>query len=147
MIVQVVHAVEIGFVGLNVHGMRFFPPRQERGLQSSFDPARDGLRQIVFQGQNIPGVAFERLRPQVAVVGGGNQPGVDSHPFPGTRHGSLHHGVDAKLLPDLYQRLVIFSVMICRRAGNHFDGAELGKVRCHRIGQAFGKIILAGVAG
>ena len=70
VIVEVVHAAEIGFVGPHVDRMRLLAPEHECGRESNLDSSRDGLSEVVFQGENVAGVALKRLGPEVSIVPG-----------------------------------------------------------------------------
>src|SRR5882672_5644451 len=107
--------------------MRLLAPEYERRRESNLDSSRDGLCEIVFQGEDIAGVALKGLGPEVSIVTGRNQPRVDSHLAAGACYRALHNRIHAEFLADFHQGLVIPFVMIRGGTGNDFDRADLGE--------------------
>jgi hypothetical protein len=50
--------------------MRLVPAAHGFGREDYLDSSRHRLSQIVFQGKDVAGVAFERLRQEISVIAG-----------------------------------------------------------------------------
>ena len=88
--------------------------RRERDLQL----LDDRQRELVLDGEDVPGVAVEPLRPQVEAVGHADQLRRDAQPAARGTHAALEHGVDVQDPADLADVEPLVLERERRRAGD-----------------------------
>src|SRR5215204_6362787 len=83
--------------------------------------------------------------PYMPVVSGINELGDDAHTVAGSTYAPLEQRAYLQRRPDFAQALLAVLEWHHGRAGNHLQGANLGKLRDHVFGDAVGKEFVLGI--